>query len=88
MLLMQIIASKQLLSLFKSTQTCTTLLVRQMKYALILIQSQEFSIIFDCLLLTLILNVNRNFTPFIHSFTQAISIVPLQVHYYSEALPT
>src|SRR6218665_1375166 len=39
-----------------------------MKYALILIQSQEFSIIFDCLLLTLILNVNRNFTPFIHSF--------------------
>src|SRR6218665_1890541 len=24
----------------------------------------------------------------IHSFTQAISIAPLQVHYYSEALPT
>ena len=26
--------------------------------------------------------------PFIHSFIQAISIAPLQVHYYSEALPT
>ena len=25
---------------------------------------------------------------FIHSFIQAISIAPLQVHYYSEALPT
>src|SRR6218665_515141 len=25
---------------------------------------------------------------FFHSFIQAISIVPLQVHYYSEALPT
>jgi len=24
----------------------------------------------------------------IHSFIQTISIVPLQVHYYSEALPT
>jgi len=24
----------------------------------------------------------------IHSFIQAISIAPLQVHYYSEALPT
>src|SRR6218665_2402441 len=27
-------------------------------------------------------------TAFIHSFILAISIVPLQVHYYSEALPT
>src|SRR6218665_41606 len=26
--------------------------------------------------------------PFIHSFIMAISIAPLQVHYYSEALPT
>ena len=26
------------------------------------------------------------FQPFIHSFSQAISIAPLQVHYYSEAL--
>jgi len=25
---------------------------------------------------------------FIHSFIQAISIAPLQVHFYSEALPT
>ena len=25
---------------------------------------------------------------FIHSFNRAISIAPLQVHYYSEALPT
>jgi len=25
---------------------------------------------------------------FIHSFTLDISIAPLQVHYYSEALPT
>jgi len=25
---------------------------------------------------------------FIHSFIQAISIAPLQVHYYSETLPT
>jgi len=26
--------------------------------------------------------------PIIHPFTQAISIAPLQVHYYSEALPS
>jgi len=26
-------------------------------------------------------------SPFIHSFILAISIAPLQVHYYSEALP-
>ena len=25
---------------------------------------------------------------FIHSFIQAISVAPLQVHYYSKALPT
>jgi len=25
---------------------------------------------------------------FIHSFIQAISLAPLQIHYYSEALPT
>jgi len=29
-----------------------------------------------------------NVHSFIHSFIQAISIAPLQVHYYSEALPT
>jgi len=27
-------------------------------------------------------------TPNMHSFIQAISLAPLQVHYYSEALPT
>ena len=34
------------------------------------------------------LSINNTCNPFIHSFILAISIVPIQVLYYSEAVPT